>query len=258
MSEDDVVFTSNIAHHSSYIWETKKILEEYSKLESFEELKDRVLEDNILNKSSESYRKEILKEISRRYIPEKEEYKETPLLKAINSDLADYEKEWIIYYEFSKDDLVYHLITNFIYYKYSQGATYIDKEEIVEYLNDLEEDHPEIQDWSEYTILQVAEHILSALKNFGVLEGSKKKKFKYISPPNQVIVYTLYSLLENGIERSKDIIDHDDWKLFMFNEDSVRNKLSNISPEFIRYEKRGSVEKIEPKYDSLEDVIDEF
>lgn len=258
MSNEKVKFTSHIAHHSSYIWETKRILEEYSGLESYKELRKRVVSDNILNKSSERYRKGILEEITRKYIPDKDEFVETPLVKVINSDIPDFKKDWVLYYEFSKDELVYELITNFIYKKYSKGSTYVNKEEITQYLEELEEDHPEISEWSEYTRLQIAEHLLSALKNFGILEGSKKKKFKFISPPNEAIVYTLYSLIEEGIERSEDIVTHDDWKLFMMEEDNVRRNLGRISPEFIRYEKRGSVEKIEPKYDSLEEVVDEF
>lgn len=258
MNENNRKFTSSIGHHSSYIWETKKILKEYLRIRSYDKLRVRVIDDNILNKASESYRGNILKEITRRYIPDKNEFEETPLMEIINASLSDSKKDWIIYYEFSKDKLVYEIITSFIYKKYSNGATKINKEEVIDYIYKLRGDHPEINDWSEYTILQIGEHILSSLKNFGILEGSKGKKFKYLTCPKETIIYTLYSLIEDGTERSKDIISHDDWKLYFLDKNGVRKKLSNISPEFIRYEKRGSVEKIDPKYNSLSEVIDDF
>jgi len=258
MSEEEVLFKPNLSNGGSFIWETKRILEEYSELNSMEELEDRVVSDNILNKSSETYRKNIIEKIKKRYLPEEDNLPETPLVKVMNSDLTDSRKDWILYYEFSKDDLVYELIVNFINVEYIKGSTYVKMEDVVDYIKQLEENHSEIENWSKKTVVRIAQHFLASLKNFGILEGSKKKKFKFISPPNEVIVYALYSLIDEGIERSEDIINHDDWKLFMMDEDQVRRSLGRLSPEFIRYEKRGSVEKIEPKYDSLEEVVDEF
>jgi len=256
--EKDIEFKSTIGHHGAYIEETKKIFKEYSEVQSKEELERRIIEDNILNKASESYRKNISREVMRRYFSDENGYKQTTLMKVMNSNLAESKKNWIMYYEFSKDPLVYELTTNLIYEKYMEGASKVYKEDIIDHINNLKDNHPEIDRWSEHTIKQISKQYLSALRNFGILEGARKKEFKFISTPNEVVVYVLYSLIENGIERSKEIIHHNDWKLFMMDKNTVRNKLSRISPEFIRYEKRGSVEKIEPKYDSLEEVIDDF
>ena len=251
-------YKSSIGHHSSYIRETEKILKLYYKLESYDDLFEKIVYENDLNKSSESYRKMILKEVSRRYQLNKNRYEETPLIKIMNSNLSKSKEKWFLYYEFCEDRLIYKLITDLVYPKYNRGDFGIDKKDVLGYLEKLGEKNNEIDNWSEYTTLQVAEHFLSSLKNFGILEGSKQKKFKYVSPPNELVVYVLYSIKEMGFDTTEDIIKHDDWKLLMMDMSTTRNRLRRISPDFIKYEKRGSVEQIEFKYNSLEECIDDF
>jgi hypothetical protein len=40
--------------------------------------------------------------------------------------------------------------------------------------------------------------------------------------------------------------------------EDVRERLQGVSPSHIQYEKRGSVERLESKYESLMGCIDEF
>lgn len=251
-------YKSRIGHHSSYISETKTILNEYSEIKNYDALVEKIIYDNILNKASESYRRSILNEITRRYIPSRKKYEETPLIKVLKSDLPERKKKWILYYEFCEDKLVYKLVTDLLFSKYKKKNYSINKDEVIDYLDELSQDHEEIKGWSENTIQHIAEHFLSAVKNFGLLEGSTRKKFKYLSPPKELISYVLYSIRETGVDTTKEIINHDDWKLFMMDKGNVRDKMRKISPGYINYEKRGNVEQIDFNYESLEECIDEF
>jgi len=254
--KNDVTLKSTIAHHSSYIPETKKILKEYSELKSYEKLRNKVFVENMLNKSSESYRKMLFNEVLRRYMPKKDVYEKTPLMKILDSDLIDTKKDWFIYYEFCKDPLIYEIVTSLIYQRYDEGMSGINNENVIEFVNKLKEDYPEVKDWSESTVLHIGQQLLAALKNFGILEGSKRKKFKYLSPPRELIVYVIYSIREDGVELTSDIMDHDDWRLLMLDKGRLRSRLREIAPEHIIYEKRGSVEQIDFKYENLEECVD--
>jgi hypothetical protein len=261
MSESETeqpILSSSIGHHGAYIWETKRIFDEYVDCESIDDVRNRVVEDNILNKSSERYRKSIFEEVIRRYIPNRDQYEETPLITLITGPVSELVQDWALYYEYSNDDLVRTLTQEFLYPKYQKGALSIDKSDIVPFLNKLEEEHPEIEDWSEQTREQVSKHYLAALKNFDLLEGQQTKEFKYVYPPDEIVAYVLYTLFQQDMTTADEIVNHREWRLLLLDPEDVRQRLQDLSPEYIRYEKRGNVERIEPKFASLSEVIDEF
>jgi hypothetical protein len=250
--------SSSIAHHGAYIWETKRLLETYIEHESYDAVKKAVLENNLLRKSSESYRKNILQEISRRYDLDREGYTETPLVRAFKRPLTESLQEWILYYEFSREPIVTLLTTEFLYPEFHTGALTLQKEDVVEFLNQPGGEFPVIDSWSENTRLRVAEHYLAAMKNFDMLKGSKQKEFKYVYPPDELIVYVLYSLFEQDVTTADAVVEHPDWKLLLLTPEEVRDRLQDVSPTYVTYEKRGSVERLEPIYQSLRRCVDEF
>lgn len=251
-------FDSWIAHNTTYIDETKQILTEYVEHQSFEKLKERVREDNILNKQTSKYRRDVLREVARIYIPSKEEFVETPLMRAVTSDVDDSVIDWLIYYEFSQNHLLYTLTTELLYPEYTAGTMYIEAGDIQAFIRELENDHPEISEWSQSTIEESSTKYLSALKNFGLLKGVQRKEFAVFYVPDEVIAYVFYQIVGDEQPTVEEIVEHPDWRLFLFDTSEVRRRLEGISPRYIRYERRGSTERIEPEFDNIWEVIDEF
>lgn len=251
-------FDSWIAHNTTYIDETKRLLSEYMEHQSFHKLEERVLDDNILNKQTSKYRSDVLREISRLYIPSTDEYIKTPLMYAIATDIDDAVKDWLIYYEFSQNNLLYKLTTDYLFPQYLEGTMYIEAGDIETYLKELGKDHPEINEWSQSTIEETCTKYLSAMKNFGLLQGVQKKEFAVFYVPDKVIAYVYYRITEDERETVESVVEHSDWKLFLFDVDEVRRRLEGISPRYIRYERRGSTERIEPVFDGIWEAIDEF
>lgn len=255
---DNSNLSASIGRHGAYIWETKRILEKYVKDECYDAVKEAVLEENLLRKGSERYREDILAEIVSRYNIDKSGYTETPLVRAFKFPITESVTDWLIYYEFSQDKLVYYLTTEFLYSQFHKGALSIKKEHVIQFLEDSTEDYSVVESWSDNTKLSVAEHYLAAMKNFGLMEGNTTKEFQYVYPPNELVLYVLYSLFDQGVTTSKEVIEHPDWKLLLLSPEDVRDRLQDVSPSHVQYEKRGSVERLEPKYDSLMRCVDEF
>lgn len=249
--------TSSIAHHGAYIWETKRVIETYLETESFEAVENAVMKDNLLRKSSDNYRKSILSEISRRYDIDTEGFTETPLIRAFRRPLDDSTREWILYYEFSQEPIVSFLTTKFLYPSFHKGILSLRKDDVLDFIVDQEDELEVIASWSENTRRRVAEHYLAAMKNFGILEGSTEKEFSYVYPPDEVVTYVLYTLFERGDHNAEEIVQHDHWRLLLFDQADVRERLRGISPTHVTYEKRGSVERLEPRYDSLMECVNE-
>ena len=250
--------SASIGRHGAYIWETKRIFETYIENQDYNGVKEAVLEENLLRKGSERYREDILTEIAARYSIDKQKYTETPIIRVFKRPVGESIQEWILYYEFSQDPLVLLLTTEFLYSEFHKGALTVQKEDVIEFLEQLESEYPVIESWSENTLLSVSEHYLAAMKNFGLLEGNTQKEFKYVYLPDQVVLYVLYSLFEDGITSAEAVVEHQAWKLLLMDTDDVRDRLQDVSPSHVRYEKRGSVERLEPKYESLKECIDEF
>lgn len=254
----DEELSSSIGHHGAYIWETKRILETYIETEDYSAVKEAVLEDNLLRKSSDSYREGILSEIARRYDLDKDGYTETPLIRVFKRPVSESIQEWILYYEFSQEPLVKLLTAEFLYPNFHSGVLALKKEDVVEFIKDIEPNFPSVNSWSENTQTRVAEHYLAAMKNFGLLEGDAEKEFKYVYPPDELILYVLYALFEEGVTTADAVIEHPDWKLLLLTPDDVQERVQGVSPSHIQYEKRGSVERLEPRYESLMGCVDEF
>lgn len=255
---DKTNISASIGRHGAYLWETKRVLETYVETHSYEAVREAVLEDNLLRKGSERYREDILSEIVRRYNIDKDGYTETPLLRAFNRPISESVRDWLLYYEFSQDPLVYYLTSEFLHPQFHEGALTVQKEDIIQFLENSMSEYSAIESWSENTKLSVAEHYLAAVKNFGLMEGNTTKEFKYVYSPDELVLYVLYSLFEQDVTTADAVINHTDWKLLLLTPDDVQDRIQDVSPSYVQYEKRGSVERLEPKYESLMECIDEF
>jgi len=247
-----------IAHHSTYIDETKRILRTYVECGSYEELEGKVVEENILNKNTDEYRKNILREVTRRHIPDKAEYTVTPLMQVIASDVRSDVVDWCLYYEFAQDPFIKLVTTDFLYPEFERGTLSVQAVDIVEFIDSIQDNYADLRDRSESTISEAATKYLTALRNFGLLEGTQQKEFAVTYVPDEAVAYIVYRLFQKDVKSASEIIEHEDWKLVLMNESEVQRRVRDISPLFITYEKRGSTQRLVRKYDNMEDLINAF
>jgi hypothetical protein len=247
-----------IAHHSTYIDETKRILRTYVECKSYEELERRVVEENILNKNTDEYRTNILREVTRRHIPNKEEYAETPLMKIMSADVRSDVTDWCLYYEFAQDPFLRLVTLDFLYPEFERGTLPVQAADIVTFTESIKQDYADLRDRSESTINEAATKYLTALRNYGLLEGTQRKEFAVTYIPDETVAYVVYRLFQKGAKSASEVIEHDDWKMFLMNESEAQRRIRDISPQYVSYEKRGSTERLITKHDNIEDLIDAF
>lgn len=244
-----------IAHHSTYIDETKRILRTYVECGSYEELERRVVDGNILNKNTDEYRTNILREVTRRHIPDKQEYTETPLMQIMTADVRSDVIDWCLYYEFAQDPFIRLVTTDFLFPEFERGTLAVQAIDIVEFIKSIQEDYADLRDRSESTINEAATKYLTALRNFGLLEGTQRKEFAVTYVPDETIAYVVYRLFQNGANSASEIIEHGNWRLFLMNESEAQRRIRDMSPQYVTYEKRGSTERLTRNYDSMEELI---
>lgn len=247
-----------IAHHGAYIDETKLLLRTYVESQSYDALRERVVEENVLNKNTDYYRKNVLREITRRYIPDTETVTLTPLMRLLTADLPDAVEDWCLYYEFAQDPFIEHVTKSYLYPEFERGTLTVQSEDVVTYLKSIQEDHAGLRERTETTIEEAASKYLAAMKNFGLLEGTQQKEFAVTYLPDQVIAYVAYRLRDRGVTTAAGMIEHDDWQLLILDETEVRRRLRDITPAYVNYEKRGSTERLTFDFDTMEALIDAF
>jgi len=257
-TEPEESLDPKIAHHSTYIDETKKILSTYVECESYEELERQVVEGNILNKNTDEYRTNILREVTRRHIPDKEEYTETPLMQVVTADVRSDVVDWCLYYEFAQNAFIRLVTTDFLYPEFERGTLAVQAVDIVEFIDSIQENYADLRERSESTINEAATKYLTSLRNFGLLEGTQRKEFAVTYIPDETIAYVVHRLFQKDANFSSEILEHDDWKLFLMNDSEVQRRIRDISPQYVTYEKRGSTERLVRKYDNMRDLIDAF
>lgn len=245
-----------IAHHGAYIAETKTILRTYADCQSYDQLKRHVLQENIINKDTDEYRTNILREVSRRYIPSTDTYQETPLIRTLTSDVRTDVVDWCLYYEFAQDPFISLLTREFLFPEFEAGTLSVDSEDVVAFIYSVQDEYSGLRDRSDSTIKEAATKYLSALRNFGLLEGTQRKEFAVTYTPDEAVAYVVYRLFEDGVTSARDIIDHDGWELLLMDESEVQRRVADISPEYVTYEKRGSTERLELAYEDIGTLID--
>jgi hypothetical protein len=112
------------------------------------------------------------------------------------------------------------------------------------------------QSWSDAVTLRVAQGLLAALRDFGLLEGGSKKRIAPAYLPIEAfsyIAFVLYNLGSSG----ENLITHSDWKLFLMSPPVIeRLFLDAHQNKLLNYQAAGKIHRIEFFADSLEEMAD--
>ena len=81
--------------------------------------------------------------------------------------------------------------------------------------------------WSESTITRISQGLLSALRDFGVLQGAVNKKIAPTYFPIESFAYVVYYLKQSQPSGAK-LIELPDWKLFFLSRDGVERFLFDV------------------------------
>lgn len=252
MTDSDRRYTANIHNTGALIEESKTVLKLFSRYKDEQKVKDVLLEDNPLNKESEGSIEKIFFISRKRYLRRNP----WPLINILESDLPSKTVEAVMFHYFAKsDNLVYDLTTEMLFDLYSKGNLTVTKKHVEEFLQSKEENHSEISDWSITTRNKTIRHYLAAVKDFGLLEGSKKKEFADFHLPTNAFFYIFYHLYYSE-ESAENAIGSEDWRLYLLEEQDIESALSEGNRRgHIRYDSAGKISDIEPEYDSLEEYV---
>jgi hypothetical protein len=99
--------------------------------------------------------------------------------------------------------------------------------------------------WTPTVTKKVARGMLAALRDFGILEGTVRKRIASVSLPPEVFAMIAFCLQDMGIT-GRQLVKHLDWRLFLLGETGVEHLFLECHQQgWLRFESAGKLARIE-------------
>jgi hypothetical protein len=249
-------YSSALSGKGSLLEETLIVLRQIDQGHSMEQIRAMVIEQDLLGKTMQGTREAVWKNIHARYLSDRD-HAHTLARMVVHAPDRQTEK-LVLFYEFClSSPLLYDVTVECIYSRYAAGYSGIDKAIIQQYFDEIAAIHPELTDWSPQTREKVVSNILTVLRDFGLLQGTQRKKFSRLYVPLAAFVYVLYCLAVDGATVPNQVLEARDWRLFFLEQADVIVLLDEATTAgHCTFKHQGDVHTLELHYPSLEACVE--
>lgn len=249
-------FSSKIIKAGALLDDVKVLLLRWDETKSIEENLRLALTTNVFGKVSRSRVEDVLKVIRGRYC--RDNGAVVPLHRLVKWGVSpEVIDRLLFYYAALADPLIYTFVADYLYPMHLRGEVRVTVEDALRFIQSAIREGKIQPPWSDYTRLRVARGLLSALRDFHVLEGAVQKRFAPVHLPLAVFVCVAFSLRQHVA--GERVVDHKDWRLFLYRPVEVdRLFLEAQQHGYVRYEALGQIVRIDFPYKALTEVVDDL
>ena len=235
-------YSSRYSSKGSLLTEAWAVIHSLSEDFTIEEVREKALDGTILHQVTHTSRRKIWRDLHYRMLSHRTPWVEGALKHAREKGLQTPEFVSLIYLHYTlRDHLTYDIVTNVIWNKWQNGQTGINRDDVLSFLDNASDVQPQIHRWAESTRLKLGGNILTALRDFGVLDGSQKKRIVRPLLPLFTAEHLLRILISEGI-RGREVLEHTAWRLFLCAQEDVANVLARLDQEKrIQFERTGNI-----------------
>lgn len=126
-----------------------------------------------------------------------------------------------------RDRLTFEFVTEKLWALWTARTVAIRREEVIDFLAGCEGREAVVKRWRETTRRKLAGNVLSALRDFGVLDGVQRKKIRRPTVPPETALH-LWRLLHWEGLRGRALIEARDWRLFLWDTGDVQLALGGL------------------------------
>lgn len=245
-------YSSKIIKAGALIGDTKTFLSRWDTSVSIPVNIDRILRDNVFGKASRSRVQDILAIFRQRYLAEECVTKALVLL--VREKFPVDALKGVLYYHSARADRLLHdAVTEILLPMYERGLVDINMQEFQRSLAKWVAEGKTTGHWSESTITRIARGLLSALRDFGILQGAVNKKIAPSFLPTEAFAYIVFYLKQHQPSGAK-LLELPDWKLFFLSREGVERFLFEAHQrELLEYHVAGSVTRLTFPASTLEE-----
>lgn len=245
-------YSSKIIKAGALLPDTKLLLEYWDDDTGVEANLERVKRENVFGKTSRSRVGDILPVFRQRYLQDPE------LLKALvalaKSRMPAEPLDRILYFQAARSDLLLHdLVTQVLAEWAEWGDREVSPMKVQNWVNKQVLAGRTERPWSEAVQRRVVRGLLSTLRDFGILEGSVKKRIAYPYLPVEAFAFMALQLYREG-RSGERLLNAEEWKLFLIPEGTVERFFLEAHQEgLLEYYAAGPVVRLDFPVQSLEE-----
>jgi hypothetical protein len=242
-------FSSRIIKGGALLADSRRLLEAWDPSESPEANLDRIESIGALGKTR-MRQGEILEVFRRRFADPGPEVPRT--LRELMNDPRAFREA--CYYEAARaDPLLATFAEEVLFAWYEEGHGEVRLDDVLEWFAADKRVPP----WNDETRARVAQGLLSAVRDFGVMEGSSRGRRKRMAPPHLTLRGFAYvALRERGQQPSdRALLEARVWRRYLLGPEAVRRLFHEADrSKVLRFAEAGSVIRIDWLIKALEEV----
>jgi hypothetical protein len=248
----DKIYTSRVIKASALIPDTKVLLSEWNLELAVDENLERARRLNIFGKASRKRIDDILRIFRQRYFDEPEVG--AALVRLVQENAPS---QWIdpllYFYSAQNDRTLRDTVIEVLYPRHQGGVEEVPIEVVVRTIRTWVAEGKTTTAWGDQTIERVAQGVMATLRDFGVLEGTVRKRLTPIYLP--VPAFALPALwLQQRARSGHRVLQSEEWQLFFLPVEGVeRFFIEAHQQHLLAYYAAGSVIRIEFPVQSLEE-----
>jgi len=237
------LYSSRIIKAGAVLADTKTLLAHWDLAASAQENMERAQRDNLFGKASRSRVRDVLAVFRQRFLGEDSVTRALAVL--VTGKLPAASLDRILYYHAARaDPLLHDVVTEVLAPLTARGITDIDVPEVRQPLKRWVAEGKTSAPWSDPTVERIAQGLLSALRDFGVLQGAVKKRIAPAFLPVEAFAYLAFYLKQHQPSGAK-LVELPDWKLFFLPREGVeRSFFEAHQSDLLEYHAAGSVTRL--------------
>ena len=261
VEDPDSVYTSTNSSKGALLVESQTLFTYLAREStSLDSARCAVIKDDMFGKRTNQTRKRCWEVLRSRYFPTGgDSVRFHPIITLFRSHASKNMRQGVLYYHFATSDLFsYEATVGFVYDRFSRGLVNIAPRNVREFLTAKERSHPEASTWTPQTRQSLVSHYLSALRDFGVLEGKTRKKIRKPIIDENLFLYIATVLRDCG-KSARDTLASDDFKLFLLSPPEVEARFMEAHRNRrIRFQKSGPIISLQLPWETVLEYIQTF
>ncbi|HET6574077.1 MAG TPA: BrxA family protein [Fimbriiglobus sp.] len=251
----DAPYSSKIIKAGALLADTKTLLAHWDVAQSADENLGRLRLENVFGKASRSRVEDILAIFRQRYLAEGAVT--GALVRLVERRLPAAALDPILYFHAARADrLLFDVVTQILGPQQARGLVDVDPGGVHRTLMKWVGAGKTTRPWSEDTALRVAQGVLSALRDFGVLKGAVNKKIAPAYLPVGAFAYVAFYLKQHQPSGAK-LVELPDWGLFFLPTEGVERLLFDAHQHgLLEYHAAGTVTRLTFPTDRPEEYAD--
>ncbi len=249
---NSAIYSSKIIKAGALLADTKTLLAHWNTAVSVQANLNWFRRENVFGKASRSRVADILTIFRQRFLNEECVTKALVVLAQKRLPAATLDR--ILYFHAAKADRLLHdTVIEILLPLQARGITQIDVLEIQRPLKKWMISGKTSGKWSEPTIIRIAQGLLSALRDFGVLQGAVKKRIAPTYLTVAAFSYLAFYFKQYQPSGAK-LVELPDWKLFFLSREGIERFLFEAHQHhLLEYHAAGSVTRLTFPANTLEE-----